>query len=186
MTRQSALSLIALALLSSSVGCASTQSALAAEPTTRTLAVTETGRITASATDADRTSFEATPDQVFAVLAASFADIGIEATVVDAKARRAGNPSLQLTRTLGKTPLSLYLECGTTLLGRRADNDRILLTMSATAAPAASGGTQLVTRVTATARSMSGSSSGSLDCGSTGRLERALQDAVTQRLAKPR
>jgi hypothetical protein len=154
-------------------------------PAMRTLAVTDQGAIQTTGSQSDRTTYDASAERVFSALVAALPEVGVEASLVDATQRSAGNPRFQRSRTLGKLPLSMYFNCGSGMTGPKADSDRLTITLMSSVDVVRAGTAQLRTSLTATAQSMSGASTGVVDCGSTGKLETALRDAVGRRLATP-
>lgn len=151
----------------------------------RTLAVDQSGAtIQTNNATVDRTNFKASPDELFRVTLLAFSDVGVDPTIIDAQHKRIGNPGFIRTRTLGAVALSRYLECGTNMSGVKADNDRITLAVEANIEEDGTRDSAMRILVSATAKSMMGSSTAAVDCASTGKLEQALRNAVALRLAK--
>ena len=174
---------VTIAVLSA---CASTGTSSSTSPTAaqRTLVVTADGtQIKNDAPTDDHASFNAAPDQVYIALIAAFTQVGIEPTQLDPSARRVGTVDLKRTRRLGLSALSLYFVCGTSMTGAKADSDRLTIRVFAQATGVAEGKTNVTLRVTAMAQSMIGTDTAPVECGSTGRLERAIFSAVTTRLS---
>ncbi|HVE78679.1 MAG TPA: hypothetical protein VNA89_07450 [Gemmatimonadaceae bacterium] len=93
--------------------------------------------------------------------------------------RTAGNISLRVRRSLGKTRLSRILDCGSTAGIMRADTYTIDLSVVTQLRPANDGGTLVFTQVEGTGRA-EGTGSIRIRCGSTGYLERAIAEALTK------
>ncbi len=148
----------------------------------RTLMTTEQGRIQTVASDASRATVDAPVDRVYATLGGVLEEAGFATPVLDPAKRRAFHPGIQRTGRLGKVALSSYVECGSDMTGLRANRDRVVLSVTVTAVAAGAERTELQTLLTATSRSMAGSSTAPVDCGSTGRLENELTNAVKLKL----
>lgn len=113
----------------------------------------------------------ATPDKVWAVLPAVYQGLGINVGTSLPDYMTIGNSKLELNRTLGGQPLSSFVSCGYAPTGAPlADSYRVNMAVVTTVGPAANGGSQLETRVQASAtnRAVSGAS---VNCATTGRLE---------------
>ncbi len=158
-------------------------------PSQRTLVVTADGtQLKNDVPTDDHARFDATPNRVYIALIAAFTQVGMEPTLLDPQARRVSTFDLKRTRRLGASALSLYFVCGTSMTGAKADNDRLTIRSTATATGAnATGGdagkTDVTLRISAIAQSLIGTDTAPVECGSTGRLERAIFSAVTARLA---
>ena len=68
-------------------------------------------------------------DRVWKAMPAVFAVLEVPIERFDAESNTIGNSSLKLYRRLGKTPLTRYLDCGTTQIGPNADSYEVLLTV---------------------------------------------------------
>ena len=104
----------------------------------------------------------------------------INLTILDRGAGRMGDTSLVLLRRFNNKSLSYYLNCGTSMTGNRADEDRIrgdfLVQISRLRGDTVGIGVHFAGAAT----SMSGSSSGPQACVSSGRAENELIDEVIQ------
>ncbi|MEW5931871.1 MAG: hypothetical protein AB1941_30760 [Gemmatimonadota bacterium] len=120
----------------------------------------------------------ATPDKVWAVLPTVYQGLGITVGTSLPDYKTIGNSKLELNRTLGGQPLSTFLSCGDGPTGAPIANSyRVNMAVVTTVAPAAGGGSQLETRVNASAtnRAVSGAA---VNCATTGRLEGMIAERV--------
>jgi hypothetical protein len=121
---------------------------------------------------------EATPEAVWEALPKAYADLGIPVRDVSDASRTLGNPRLAISRRLGDTPLSRYLECGSNLTGPFADRYRVEMLIRTSVAPAEGGGARVESYVEASARNPEGSSNTGVACASTQRLERQIVERI--------
>lgn len=117
----------------------------------------------------------AAPEQVWAALPSVFQAVGITGGAAESGARIYGNRKLVVRRRLADQPVSRYLTCGRTSSGHAAaDIYRIHLSVVTSVQPAAGGGSQLQTEVTASAQNTEGTSTTPVRCASTGALEERI------------
>lgn len=105
---------------------------------------------------------------------AFYQGVGIQAAVLTRDPRVVGNERVQLRRTLNGRVMSTYLDCGTSPSGVLANFYRIQASVLTGITPKADGTASVSTRLTAIATSNDGASGGSVDCSSTGALEKEL------------
>lgn len=123
-------------------------------------------------------------DLVWRALPAAFDSIGVPVAQVDAGTKTIGNPGYSVRRRLKSTPLSRFIDCGTSPMGPSADDYDVRLTVLAEVHPAPDGGGAAVTTtVTAAARPANYAQDYSA-CSSRGTLETRLIDALKGRLGK--
>jgi hypothetical protein len=182
---------IMLLLAVGSAGCGAA-GAPAAGPQPATTAVTVSGAgtlgtesgvllTTRSGVVPHTSQVQAPPDSAFAMLAAVYPALGIEVAQVDRKTRSLGNVSFRRTNRLGRMPLSEIVRCGTTGLGTStAETYRVALSVVSTV-HTRQGATILESRVDGAATPNGLSSS--VQCTSTGALERAIARAVQLKAA---
>lgn len=127
-------------------------------------------------------TIQAPPASVWAALVQAWADLGLEATERSDATFMLGNPRLILSRRLGNTPLSRYLECGSGMTGPFADSHRIEMFIRSSVVPL-TGGSRVDTYIEARARNREGSSNTAVACSSSQRLEREIAEKVRARLA---
>ena len=121
---------------------------------------------------------EATPDRVWAVLPAVYAELGIPLSQTDPSQKLLSAQNARISRIGGKR-LSTYFRCGGTY-GDNADSGNAYVTARTQVITAADGKTLARTEVRAAA-SAEGMTMG--ECGSTGLLEKAIGDAIAARAA---
>ncbi len=119
--------------------------------------------------------------EVWAVLPAVFAHLGIETTRVDSREGIMGNPGYRARRVEGQR-LSAFLDCGRSFGREYADQYTVTLGVLVHLVPSTDGGTVVRTVLDAYARdpSMGGSS---VHCITWGSLERRIGELVAERLA---
>ncbi len=145
---------------------------------------TQTSITTFANTGPIASEIAASADEVYAALPGVYGELGIAPGMADAGNRTFGNRRVEASRRLGQVPLSRYLRCGENAFGAPvADSYRIQLAVVSTVAPR-EGGSTIQTTVEATASSPGQSSS--VQCTSTGALERAIANGATLRAAATR
>ena len=121
---------------------------------------------------------QATPEAAWAALPKAYADLGIPVKEASDASRVLGNSRFVISRRLGDTPLSRYLECGSGLTGPFADRYRIEMLIRSTIIPAEGGGVRVESYLEASARNPEGSSNTGVACATTQRLERQIAGRV--------
>lgn len=116
------------------------------------------------------------PDTAFTLIKAAYERIGVEVKSVDPVTRRVGNSNFILRREFGGTPLSAYFDCGDGLTGPFADRARVFVSLMSTV-HAKGGGAVITTVLEATAQDVA-TSSDRKHCGTTGKFESQLREAV--------
>lgn len=187
--RLSATPLLAMAL----AACASTAgSGAPPPPTTTTISMAGTGGggslgsgtigvRTTPDNGMTKTEVAATPERVFAALKEAYPTVGVQVGTVDEAQRMVGNRRLEISRSLGSSPISRYLRCGETAFGApAADQHRVRLNMVSTVQPSGEGSV-VETLVQATATPVG--QSNATNCSSTGVLEETLSKALQLKLA---
>jgi hypothetical protein len=115
--------------------------------------------------------------RVWTALPAAYDSVGIPITIVDGKQHLAGNQGFKLQRTLGKVPLSAYIDCGSNTFGRKADTYDVYLAVVTRVRATDSVTTEMITTVDAAARPMSFSQPYT-KCESRGELEARIAGLV--------
>ena len=121
-----------------------------------------------------------TLSEVWAVLPAVFAQLGIEITRIDSGEGVIGNPGYRARRVEGQ-PLSRYLDCGRSFGRDYADHYSVTLAVLVQLVPSTDGGTVVRTVLDAYAQDPS-RAGGAVHCITWGSLERRIGDIVTERL----
>jgi hypothetical protein len=166
--------------------CASGGATTGGVPASQTLGViSPSGTISVTMPGADRSLTQSIPfstNEVWRVLPSVYDSLGIAVQTLDPAKHSIGNEGFSLRRRLKATPLSRYLDCGSTPLGPNADAYDVRLAVI-TEIRAAEGGTVVTTTLTATARPANYAQDAS-SCSSRGALEQRIIDAVQARLAR--
>lgn len=117
-------------------------------------------------------------DRAYATLVGVYESLGLAVNFVQSDARVLGARDVRVSRSLGKHPLSRYLDCGSdAMAGPAANSYTVTLTAVTRVSPAGPAASTLLTQVAASARSAS-ASGGTVRCGTTGRLEKELNAAA--------
>jgi hypothetical protein len=141
--------------------------------------------VTMTVPGADRSHVQSVPfsvDQVWTILPAVYDSLGIPVRTLDAVKRTIGNAGLAVRRRLKSTPLSRFIDCGSTQLGPNADDYDVRLTLL-TEVRAVDGGSTVTTTLEAVARPVNYAQEYSA-CSSRGVLEQRIIDVVQARLAR--
>jgi len=178
-----------LLMLVGGASCATTGSAPGSTPapqSDRVVLVDDAGTTyrTSVAPNA-KAAVAAAPDRAFAATRTAFEELGIPVASADPNTGQVSSGDFWKMRTLGKTSLSAYLECGRAATGPIAELYRVYLNVSSVVRADGKGGSQLETSVTASARNIEGTSSNRVACGATGQLEERIRQAVVRKLAPP-
>ena len=123
-------------------------------------------------------------DRVWKALPAVYAVLEVPIASFDAEANVIGNSSVKLYRRLGKTPLTRYLDCGSTQIGPNADSYEVFLSvLTKLSRPQAdTSNTAVVTTVEATARPIQFRGD-PVRCSSKGALEARVIEVLKVQLA---
>src|SRR5215471_12129385 len=117
--------LATLALLPTLAACASGGTPGGA-PASQTLGVIgPSGMVSVAIPGADRSHTQSIPfsmNQVWGVLPAVFDSLGIPVRTLDPVTHTIGNDGLAVRRRLKSTPLSRFIDCGSTQIGPNADD----------------------------------------------------------------
>lgn len=178
--------LLFLGALAPLAGCA--PAAPRTEPTPdRVVMVQDGGAVLRQNTgdEISRTHFDATPDKVWAAVAAAYMTVGIPANVVDRANGKYGNGGFIAPRQMNSRRIADYFSCGQGITGPLIDRGRVVATVITTVSASSGGGTDAQTWVTGVLRQNDGSSSGVNQCNTTGRLEEDLRAAIAAKLATP-
>jgi hypothetical protein len=129
-----------------------------------------------------RLEIPASRGEVFTVAAAALEqEFKIELRMRDSLAGVVGNLEIVKMRTLGRSPMSRYVSCGSGMTGPNADSYRIYLAIAALVDSIGPGKTMLGVALAAAAQDLQGSSKAPLMCGSTGALETHIRRIVGAR-----
>jgi hypothetical protein len=171
-----ALSLIALS------ACASSGNASSRPDETVRIVGTGGGNVTLTSNTYAHVSRVSAPiDRVWLAMPAAFEALSLPITGVDTITHVISNDGLKLRRQLGKTPLSRFIDCGSTQIGENADSYDVHLTISVQLKPDEGGITRFETMFEAMAKPVAFSREYSR-CTTRGVLETRLVDAVKAQL----
>jgi hypothetical protein len=122
---------------------------------------------------------------LLAAIDSAFADFGLPVDALDRTAGTLPNRRVTLSRRLGNTPLSRYLDCGRGFSGENANIYRV--TLAAAAWPDQQSGTATALHVALIAggQDPAGSRSGYVLCTSKGAFEEEFANKIKARLAPP-
>lgn len=140
--------------------------------------------ITLATTDASHSHTIAfSPDQVFRMIPSVLDSLGIPVTMLEPGKRSVGNPSLKVRQRLKTTPLSRYIDCGTsTQIGANADNYDVNLSIIADVRPGQGNSAEVTFNVEAAARPLNFAQDYAA-CRSRGLLESRFFETLNGRLA---
>jgi hypothetical protein len=150
-------------------------------PTERIVASDRQGMIRTSVEDNAKLTIAAPPSRALTVIKSVYDELGIPSATLDAASGRITAPTFDRMRTLGKTNLSMYFNCGDSLNGNIANTYRVYISVVTAIRSDGKGGTELETAVSGAAADMAGASSGRIPCGTTGRLEERIHEGVRQK-----
>jgi len=180
--------LFSLVLLAGAAACASTPPGSTASPQPQTVTVAGSSSSTFRVGGvADATGSATVPyalEQVWRVLPFVFDSIGIPVAAMDPAKRTLGNESFRVRSRLKGTPLSRYIDCGTsTQIGPNADNYDVVLTLTALVHSAEAGSSTVVLTFSAVAKPANFAQDYA-PCNSRALMESRFMDIVRAKLAK--
>lgn len=158
----------------------------AGEAQRRRVAVTLFGAQVVLDTIGSPVTVDAPPGETFAAAALVLENLGIKADVRDSAGGMIGNIRLVRSRRLDRTPLSVFLDCGSTMTGLRADYYRVTMPVLVMLDPIGADRTTLRIAIVASAQDPTGSSNQPVLCGSTGALETRMHKAIVEQIRELR
>lgn len=123
--------------------------------------------------------------RVEAAIHETFADFGIKPDAVEPGAGRLPSRRLTISRRLGNTPLSRYIDCGRGFSGENANVCRVTIVMAAWPDPQSGDATALHVAFIGGGLDPAGSRGNYVLCTSKGVLEEEFAAKVRARLAPP-
>ena len=180
--------LLSLLFLAATAACASTPAgSTSAQPQPQTVTVAGTGSTMRVGGVADATGSATLPytvEQIWRVLPFVFDSLGIPVAAMDPARRSLGNESFRVRSRLKGTPLSRFIDCGTsTQIGPNADNYDVVLVLTASVRPAEPGSATVGTTFSAVAKPANFAQDYA-PCNSKGLIESRFIDIVRAKLAK--
>lgn len=121
--------------------------------------------------------------EVFQALMQAYDELKIELSGADRVRGMVQAEPVAAVRQYAGERLSALFHCGQTLTGDRADTWRLQIEIASQAQQDGSTHTRLTTRVSATARTMDGSSTNEVQCSTRGRLEQKIAATTALLLA---
>jgi len=123
-------------------------------------------------------------EQVWRVLPFVFDSLGIPVASMDPAKRTLGNESFRVRSRLKGTPLSKFIDCGTsTQIGPNADTYDVVLVLTAQVLAAEAGSSKVVTTFSAVGKPANFAQDYT-PCNSRGLVESRFVDIVRTKLAK--
>jgi hypothetical protein len=123
---------------------------------------------------------------VWDALVAALAARKVNPTLLDRPAGRIGDTSMVLMRRWNSTALSVYMNCGSTMTGLRADDERIHAVFLVQLSRLKADTVGIAVHFSGTSTPIASGNGGSPGlCASTGRAELELLDDVVQRVGGP-
>jgi hypothetical protein len=122
---------------------------------------------------------------VWEALLAAMTTRKVGLTILDRPAGRMGDTAMVLMRRWNGQAISYYLNCGSSMTGQRADEDRVRMVLLAQLSRMKSDTIAIAVHLSATSTSISGASSMPAQCTSNGRGETELLDEVIRHLGEP-
>lgn len=123
-----------------------------------------------------------TVDEVWSVLPAVYAELGIPLSLNEPANKTLGNLGWRTRRQIARVPMQRYLDCGSSGTIANAETYNITMTITTTAKPNPAGGSVVSTALTATGRNPVTSSTSDVRCASTGDLEIRIRDMVQKKV----
>lgn len=136
---------------------------------------------TISVSDPVVKALAASPGGAWAQVAPAYLELGIPLTFSVAEARIAGNQGITVRRQLAGVALRNYFLCGEASGGPNADIYNISINLATQIQEVPDGTSKAATVVDATATPVS-SGTNAVHCGTTGELERRVNDLIAKRL----
>jgi hypothetical protein len=173
------------------VGCASSGTS-GAPPSTQSVRLPGSSGVTGGSGVLTMTGVDATnvqtlafaPDQVFRLIPSVLDSLGIPVAMLEPSKRSVGNPAFKLRQRLKGTPLSRYIDCGSsTQVGANADNYDVSLSAIADVAPGAANSSRVTLTFEAVAKPVNFSQQYS-QCNSRGLFESKFFDILKARLQR--
>jgi hypothetical protein len=151
----------------------------------RVLVVNQDGSVVRQSTSDEnsRSTYRATPAQVWPALVMAYTTLGIQPTTNDRSIGQYGNAGFIVPRRIAGRPIGDYFSCGTGITGPRIDTGRVYGDMMSVVTDDGAGGSIVVTHVSAYLRPNSGNASDPIPCASTGALELLLRRNIEHNLA---
>lgn len=129
-------------------------------------------------------TIEGSRAEVFPALVQAYDTIGIEIGGIDATRSMLQSERIRVSRSYAGERLSELFHCGRTLTGDRADTWRLDIEITSQVQSEGTSRSRLATRVSATARTMDGTSTNPVPCTTSGKLEEKIALVTTLMLVR--
>jgi hypothetical protein len=168
-------------------GCASSGGSSSAPPPSTQTVLRGPGGSVLSVTGVDATNAQTiafAPDQVVRILPNVLDSLGIPVAMLEPSKRSIGNPAFKIRQRLKGTPLSRYIDCGSsTQVGANADTYDVSLVVIADVAAAAANSSRVTLTFEAVAKPVNFSQQYS-QCNSRGSFETRFFDVLKAKLQR--
>lgn len=122
----------------------------------------------------------APPGVIYTTLRAMYGELKVPLEVDDSVGGMLGNLRMLKIRSLGKTRLSLVVDCGGGMSGPLADNARVQMAMVSMLKPITPDTTEVRTAIVAAATSLEGSLRDPIGCSSSRQFELKFHDQLVK------
>lgn len=149
-----------------------------------TMGIEGVGRVTINRTnEADVVAVPFDAEASFRALPSIYDSLGVQVNAIDPAKKTVGNSGYKVRNRLGKLPLSMYVDCGSSQIGPNADSYDVYLSVMSTVIPDGAGSSKIGTIVDAQARPATYNQAYT-PCSSKGLLETKIVQIVQKRLTK--
>lgn len=144
----------------------------------------ETGTLMGSTPHSAVIDVQSPPAAVWLAVKKAYADWGVPLNVENPSTRQIGNSQFARSRQFAGFQMTELVDCGSGPEGAKAASYRIYMSLLTFVLPDNKGGTTVQTTFAPAGQDVTGTSNDRIQCGSTGRLEQAMVDAVKANLGK--
>jgi hypothetical protein len=116
--------------------------------------------------------------KTFSAAASVLKTLGLPVELRDSVGGLIGNTEFTKSRTLVGQQMSTWLNCGSSMTGPNADNDRITIALVIIIDPAPNNTTRMRIGLVGSGSNIAGNSTEPVACGSTGRLEEKMAQMI--------
>lgn len=124
----------------------------------------------------------AQPDVVWTTLKRVYLALGIPVTAENLASHQIGNANFYKSREMAGSPMSDFMDCGSSQVGKRANDYRIYMSLLTTVEGDGKGGTRVETTFVPAAQNVAEGSADRIPCGTSGRLEQLVIDNIKANL----
>ncbi len=142
-----------------------------------------TARLDADKPRASMMNIAAPVTAVWAAAKQAYASLGIPVTFENPSGHQMGNQNFYKSREMGGESMTLFVDCGSGMIGAKAASYRIYMSLLTDIRADDKGGTLVQMTFSALGQDLSGDSSDRIPCGTTGHLEQTLLDRTKAAVA---